>query len=190
MSDIKKKKDSKKYIIILAIIFILMIANMCLIIKIVAPKLNKKETKNISKNPSTSNQNQVEEISEEEEIRTLSEKDRMKRYIGIFLNNIEEGNYQDAYKVLNKDFRDTYFPTLKDFTDYADKNFKSNVLGVTYDNIERLGNNKTGNMYVIWITTDNIFAPKREEDEKEQTNFVIIENGYNNYEMSFSVNEE
>lgn len=191
MADIKKKKDSKKYIIILAIIFIIMIANMCLIIKLVAPKLNKKETKNVSKTQSTSNQNEIEEISEEDEIKTLSETNRMKRYIGIFFENIEEGNYQEAYNVLNKDFKDTYFPTLKDFTQYADKYFKSSLFGVTYDNIERLGNNKTGNMYVIWITTDNIFAPKREEDEeKQQTNFVIIENGYNNYEMSFSVNEE
>lgn len=190
MADIKKKKDSKKYIIILAIIFIIMIANMCLIIKLVAPKLNKKETKNVSKTQSTSNQNEIEEISEEDEIKTLSETNRMKRYIGIFFENIEEGNYQEAYNVLNKDFKDTYFPTLKDFTQYADKYFKSSLFGVTYDNIERLGNNKTGNMYVIWITTDNIFAPKEEDEEKQQTNFVIIENGYNNYEMSFSVNEE
>ena len=34
------------------------------------------------------------------------------------------------------------------------------MLGITYDNIERLGNNKTGNMYVLLLTISNIFQGK------------------------------
>ena len=65
------------------------------------------------------------------------------------------------------------------------------LIGIKYDNIERLGNNKTGNMYVLWLTIGSIYQGKLEEDEKlDQTNFVIIERDYNNYEMSFSVNLE
>ena len=63
------------------------------------------------------------------------------------------------------------------------------MVGISYDNIERLGNNKTGNMYVILLTISNVFQKKLNEDEKlPQTYFVIVEKDYDNYEMSFSVN--
>lgn len=188
---ITKKTSNKKYIIILAIILVIMVANMYLILNLFK---SKEKEKNVYSKPAENEQTEeIQEISEEDEIKTLSESNRMKRYIGIFFERIEEGNYQDAYSVLNQEFKDTYFPTLKEFTEYADKNFNPTVMGVTYDNIERLGNNKTGNMYVVWLTIDNIFAAKKTEEEaeaKEQTNFVIVEKDYNNYEMSFSVNEE
>ena len=62
---------------------------------------------------------------------------------------------------------------------------------MTYDNIERLGNEKTGNMYVVWTTISNMFMRKLKDGEKiAQTNFVIIEKNYNDYEMSFSVNDQ
>ena len=59
---------------------------------------------------------------------------------------------------------------------------------VEYNNIERLGNSKTGNLYVLWLTIGNMFQPKLAEDvEIPETNFVIIEYDYNKYEMSFSL---
>ena len=62
---------------------------------------------------------------------------------------------------------------------------------LTYDNVERLGNSKTGNMYVVWVTISNMFQSKlKDGEELPQTNFVIIEYDYNKYEMSFSVNQE
>lgn len=156
---------------------------------LIANSIMKNETPKIKNNqvePNNANQEQTEENNESdtEEIRTLSESNRMKRYIGNFFNNIEEGDYQKAYNILNAEFRSNYFPRIEDFKDYVDKNFKNNMLGVTYDNIERWGNNKTGNMYVIWITVADMAKGKKE------TNFVIIENDYNDYEMSFSVNIE
>ena len=118
----------------------------------------------------------------------MSESKRMKRYIGMFFEDIEEGKYLEAYSVLNEEFKNNYFPRLEDFEEYAKKYLNSNTLAITYDNIERLGNNKTGNMYVVWTTITDIFRPKLAEDEKiEQTNFVIIEKNYNEFEMSFSV---
>ena len=62
---------------------------------------------------------------------------------------------------------------------------------LTYDNVERLGNSKTGNMYVVWVTISNMFQSKlKDGEELPLTNFVIIEYDYNKYEMSFSVNQE
>ena len=46
-------------------------------------------------------------------------------------------------------------------------------------------------MYVVWITMGNIYQKKLADGEKlDQINFVILEHDYNNYEISFNVNEE
>ncbi len=158
-----------------------MIATACLITSLV----NKKQAENKA-NSKNSEQNQTseEKSSQDDELKSLSESNRMKRYIGKFFDDIETEEYMQAYNNLNEDFRKNYFTTLEDFIKYADSNFKTSMLGVTYDNIERWGNNKTGNMYIIWITVADSFKGKKE------TNFVIIEKDYNNYEMSFSVNLE
>lgn len=164
-----------------------MIATICVIIALMAPK--ETTEKNGILNFSETNKNKEQEETEEnDEIRSLSESNRMKRYIGIFFDNIEEGKYQEAYNVLNQDFKDVYFPTLEEFTTYANQNFNSSMLGVKYDNIERWGNKKTGNMYVLWLTIANATKMKKEGEEKPQTTFIIIEKDYNNYEMSFSKN--
>ena len=114
-----------------------------------------------------------------------------KSHVGFFLEDIENGDYQSAYDVLNEDFKKTYFTNLDEFKEYADKNFNSSIMTLTYDNVERLGNSKTGNMYVVWVTISNMFQSKlKDGEELPQTSFVIIEYDYNKYEMSFSVNQE
>jgi hypothetical protein len=184
----KKKKNNNMLVVAITILLILSI------IIIITIKSNKKEeNNNIIINQTVTN-SQDEETSEEiqtDEIKTLSETKRMKRYIGIFFDNIEAGNYETEYNKLNEEFKNNYFPTLNSFKEYVDKYFNTKYLGVTYDNVERLGNEKTGNMYVVWITTANLYMKKLSEDEElEATNFVIVEHDYNNYELSFSVNEE
>lgn len=163
-----------------------MIATICVIISLITPK--KATEQNAGIISSGTSDNQSGENSEENEIRALTESNRMKRYIGMFFDNIEEGNFQEAYNVLNQDFKDIYFPTLEEFETYANNNFNSTMLGVTYDNIERWGNNKTGNMYVLWLTIANNTRAQSENGERPQTTFVIIEKDYNKYEMSFSKN--
>lgn len=158
-----------------------MLATLCVIISLLIPK-QKLEKAGMQTPQSTVNNNVSENISEEDEIKSLSEANRMKRYIGMFFENIEQGNYQEAYNKLNEDYKITYFSSLQEFTEYANKNFKTKMLGVTYDNIERLANNKTGNMYVVQLTIADT------SKGKIKTDFVIIEKGYNDYEMSFSAN--
>lgn len=168
-----------------------MIANIILIAKIVGLKKEEKQLNGTSQAQSSSNNSEEEtpEVPLEEELKQMSESKRMKRYVGIFFENIENGNYEDAFKVLNSDFKKNYFnDNLNEFKDYANKYFNPSTMVVTYDNVERLGNNKSGNMYVLWLTIGNLFQPKLAEDQEiEQTNFVIIEYNYNDYEMSFSV---
>lgn len=186
MSNIKRKKrTNQKYIAIMIIAFIIMIAAVISILLILKSKTKEKNNNTVVTTEPTEEEI---EASEKEEIKNMSESKRMKRYIGMFFKDIEEGKYLEAYSVLNEEFKNNYFPRLEDFEEYAKKYLNSNTLAITYDNIERLGNNKTGNMYVVWTTITDIFRPKLAEDEKiEQTNFVIIEKNYNEFEMSFSV---
>ena len=169
-----------------------MIALIIFIIQLVLPKTTQTNENNQTKASEQTTENTTEEpISRREEVKDLTENARIKRYIGYFFEDIENGDYQSAYNVLNEDFKSTYFPTLDDFTTYAKKYFSSSLISMTYDNIERLGNEKTGNMYVVWTTISNMFMRKLEDGEKlPQTNFVIVEKNYDDYEMSFSVNNQ
>ena len=175
------------------VIAIIMMINLVIIIKLTKKPSSTAQTSNTINSTASSESNTEEEESQsrDEEVRNLSETIRMKRYIGFFLEDIENGDYQSAYDVLNEDFKKTYFTNLEEFKNYADKNFNSSIMTLTYDNVERLGNSKTGNMYVVWVTISNMFQEKLQDDEElPQTNFVIIEYDYNKYEMSFSVNQE
>lgn len=183
----KKSNNKKNLYIVISIVVIMII----LLIVILTVTQKRKNTENNSFSLKESNQAVEEELTQEEEIKTLSESSRMKRYVGIFFDNIENKDYQSAYNILNQEFKDTYFPTLNDFKEYANKYFDMSTVAITYDNIERLGNNKTGNMYVLWLSIGNIYQPKLAEDEEMlTTNFVIIEKNIGDYEMSFSVVEE
>ena len=89
----KKKKESLKYIFLFMLTVILMLGCIILIVKIISPKMNKNVIGNFQ------DEQQViepeEELSNEDEIKNMSETSRMKRYVGIFFENIEEGNYDD-----------------------------------------------------------------------------------------------
>lgn len=187
----QKKNNNIKYIVAIILIAIIMIINLIFIIRLT----KKPKSANQANNPisSESNNDDTEEDSgsREDDVKSLPETLRIKRYIGFFLEDIENGDYQSAYDVLNEDFKKTYFTNLDEFKEYADKNFNSSIMTLTYDNVERLGNSKTGNMYVVWVTISNMFQSKvKDGEELPQTNFVIIEYDYNKYEMSFSVNQE
>ena len=182
----KRNKKNDRILIIIGIIVAIMIIMLILILNLIKPKNQEVQTTNLEENTV------IEDISVEEEVMKMNESDRIKRYIGIFFEDIENEDYQKAYDVLNEDFRNTYFPNIEEFTTYVQKYFSSSNLGITYDNIERLGNNKTGNMYVVWIYIRNLLDlyktdEQRETEETNYINFVILEHDYNNYEMSFSV---
>lgn len=168
-----------------------MIINLIVIIRLTKKPKSANQANNSISSESNNDDTEEDSGSREDDVKSLPETLRIKRYIGFFLEDIENGDYQSAYDVLNEDFKKTYFTNLDEFKEYADKNFNSSIMTLTYDNVERLGNSKTGNMYVVWVTISNMFQSKlKDGEELPQTNFVIIEYDYNKYEMSFSVNQE
>lgn len=187
----QKKNNNIKYIVAIILIAIIMIINLIVIIRLTKKPKSANQANNSISSESNNDDTEEDSGSREDDVKSLPETLRIKRYIGFFLEDIENGDYQSAYDVLNEDFKKTYFTNLDEFKEYADKNFNSSIMTLTYDNIERLGNSKTGNMYVVWVTISNMFQSKLKDGEKlPQTNFVIIEYDYNKYEMSFSVNQE
>ena len=187
----QKKNNNIKYIVAIILIAIIMIINLIVIIRLTKKPKSANQANNSISSESNNDDTEEDSGSREDDVKSLPETLRIKRYIGFFLEDIENGDYQSAYDVLNEDFKKTYFTNLDEFKEYADKNFNSSIMTLTYDKVERLGNRKTGNMYVVWVTISNMFQSKlKDEEELPQTNFVIIEYDYNKYEMSFSVNQE
>lgn len=173
MPNSKKKKSNYRILILVIVLIIIII---CAII------LNKKNNKTTS---TTKNETQVESIADAEDqaiiakLQKLEERDRMEYYFGIFLDYIESGKYEKAYELLYSEFKENYFPTLEEFTEYVKATFPD-MADISHENIER-----NGDVYVLWITiTDSING---KPGEATQMNIVIRENDYNDFELSFSV---
>ena len=108
----------------------------------------------------------------------LGERDRMEHYVSSFITAIENQDYEDAYLMLNEDFKSNFFPSISDFEEYAKTKFPS-MISLNHTNFER-----NGDLYVMWVTLANPLAGKNSDKE---INFVVKENGLNDFELSFSV---
>lgn len=164
----KKNKKSKIYIILILII--------SMIIVFINMKKDKQEIL------------QEEKTAEEQEnemntlaVQQMEERDRMEYYFGIFLEYVENQRYENAYNLLNEDFKQNYFPTIDLFKEYI-SNIFTEMSDIEHENIER-----NGDVYVLWIYVTDALNGK--PGEKKKMNFVIKENDYNNFELSFSVQE-
>lgn len=116
--------------------------------------------------------------SEIELLKSMNERNRIEHYVTKFINYAENGEYENAYKLLNKKYKETYFPTESSFREYACQTF-SKMLDVEFVNFER-----NGDIYVSWVSlADSINGSP---EEKKEFNFVIKENDFNDFELSFS----
>lgn len=118
--------------------------------------------------------------SEIERLKAMTERARIEYYVTKFMNYIEAENYDEAYNLLNSDYKKNYFSSKKTFEEYVKNNF-SKMMDIDYTNFER-----AGDVYVIWMTiTDAINGGP---NSGKEINFVIKENDYNDFELSFSAN--
>lgn len=181
-----KRKKQKKQIKIIHLLVLLMV--MIFILFVVATYRvfqdnNLEPENNVDSNTDVViDLEKIENSADEEElnkIKGMTERDRIEYYIANFIRNLEEKNYEEAYSLLNKDFKKNYFPTIKDFIEYCQNKFTL-MLDVEYTNFER-----NGQIYISWITlTDAINGDKNSGVEM---NFVVKENDFNDFELSFSI---
>ena len=121
-----------------------------------------------------------EEDAELARIKKMTERARIEYYATQFINYVEAEEYAKAYELLNSTYKDNYFPNINKFKEYAQNNF-SKMMNVEYTNFER-----SADVYVIWLTiTDAINGTP---NSGKEMNFVIKENNYNDFELSFSAN--
>ena len=109
----------------------------------------------------------------------LNEGDRVENYVSTFMENIDNENFEAAYEVLYKDFKENFFPTYASFEDYVKNKFPT-LMSLEHTNIER-----NGDVYVVWTT---VYDMMKSRDEGLEINFVVQEYGIDDYVLSFQVN--
>ena len=198
---IKRKNSLEDYkinLIIAGIVLILMAVNIIMLIKYLTIDENA-QMQNSNTTASSVNTNTVLDDVTDEEGKQMSEQDRMRRYAIEFIDNLDNEEFDVAYGKLSEDFKKTYFPTQNEFEQYVRERIGTGELTINFRNIERLGNEKTGNLYVLWVDVYDVLGNEyvqnleenMTEEEKEEDsgnmNIVILEKDFNNYELSFSV---
>lgn len=184
---VKKKENIKAIVIILtAVVVLWTITNIANVISVF--KLAKRLDENIETNTITNisenvTAEEIEQNAKDRELEGLKDADertRIQQYCGTFIRHIENGEYDKAYDLLYPDFRNNYFKTLEDFTKYVQEKFPSDLILVSYDNIERQG------QYYILFTT--ITSPLQPDYSMEQR-FFFVENDFNDFKVSFEVKQ-
>jgi len=112
-------------------------------------------------------------------LRGMGERDRMNYYFSYFVDLVENKSYRAAYDLLNEEFKENFFETLEEFTEYAKKTFPK-MANLNYTNIER-----NGEIYVLWVEITDVLNGRK--DEKVEINVVIKEKDFAEIEMSFTV---
>lgn len=191
-------EDYKINLIIAGIVLILMAVNIIMLIKYLMIDENA-QMQNSNTTASSVNTNTVLDDVTDEEGKQMSEQDRMRRYAIEFIDNLDNEEFDVAYGKLSEDFKKTYFPTQNEFEQYVRERIGTGELTINFRNIERLGNEKTGNLYVLWVDVYDVLGneyvqnleenmtEEEKEDDSGNMNIVILEKDFNNYELSFSV---
>lgn len=175
--------DSKVFKILFLILIILIVV--MVVINTVYNREKSENSNNTSVNElSVENVLTAEEIEENtnqleiEDLKDKDERTRMQQYCGKFIRYIEEKDYDKAYALLYPDFKNNYFKTVEDFEKYAQEKFPSSLITVEYNNIER-----QGKYYILFTTIKTPLDTKYSMDQK----FILIENGFNDFQLSFDV---
>ena len=191
-------EDYKINLIIAGIVLIFMAVNIIMLIKYLTIDENA-QMQNSNTTASSVNTNTVLDDVTDEEGKQMSEQDRMRRYAIEFIDNLDNEEFDVAYGKLSEDFKKTYFPTQNEFEQYVRERIGTGELTINFRNIERLGNEKTGNLYVLWVDVYDVLGneyvqnleenmtEEEKEDDSGNMNIVILEKDFNNYELSFSV---
>lgn len=165
---------NNKIILILIVILIII----AIIISIIVNAI-KKETPNTN-NTTPSNEVHVktedEKMKEEiEELKKMSEKERITFYITKYISYIEKNEYDLAYNLLYDEFKNNYFPTIEDFKAYV-KNKYPNMMSINAHDIQR-----EGKYYIMSVTFADIINNEKNFLQK----FVVKEDNYDDFVLSF-----
>lgn len=173
---------NKKSKIILTVIISIVIIIIGIIIISIKNLNNKDNNLKDSNNISQDKPSNIESTDEEEtlikKLKSVSEAERIRTYLGKYFKYIENKDYEGAYKLLYPEFKQNYFPNIEDYQTYLEQQELPDMLAIEYNSITRQGE------YYIVLITINDFLPETSFVQKEKQ-FVIKENNYNDYFLSF-----
>lgn len=172
MNNNNKKKPLSAFIIISIILAIAIIA--LLVYNIITKNNNNEENKTVI-DTSTGQAISGEQL----ELYSMEESERIKYYFNVYIDYLENKEYEKAYNMLDDKFKNNYFKTLDSYTQYINNKY-SPIISVTYDNLNRMGN-----YYILDITFLDLFSSVDENMVGIQQKFVIYETDYNEYKISF-----
>ena len=173
-------KEQKKWIFIL-VILILGLLNLAILINEI--KLIKGEDKSaeISNSVVTNETNELDERTAyiQKHVEEQEENVRVQYYIADFLGLIESQKYEEAYKLLNADFKANNFDTLEKFIDFC-KIYPTADGVCKYSDFDRIGSS-------VYVMTATIGKINTTNEKMLQQTFVVRENAYNNYTISLQM---
>lgn len=127
--------------------------------------------------------NEVLEQAEKEAtqiFKNQSEKTRMKEYIVRYHQLLLEKNYEKAYDLLYPAFKENYFRTLEEYKEYCERTYPD-FSCIEYGDFQR-----EGTIYIWDICIKDVLDT---EDEGIVQKFVIKENDFEDFQLSFQVIE-
>lgn len=178
----KNKNVNNKFFRVMILILIIVLVLLFIVNLILRNTLQEQQEENVV-DTNTVTAEEIEQNAKDRELEGLinaDERTRIQQYCGTFIRHIENGEYDKAYDLLYPDFKTNYFKTLEDFTKYVQEKFPSDLIVVSYDNIERQG------QYYILFTT--ITSPLRPDYSMEER-FFFVENDFNDFKVSFEVKQ-
>ena len=169
----KENKKTKSLSIFIIILIILAIAIIAMLVYNIITKDNEGDKKVIDTITG-------EVISGEKlELYSMDEAERIKYYFNVYLDYLENKEYEKAYDMLDDKFKNNYFNTIDTYIQYVNNKY-SPIISVTYDDMIRMGN-----YYILDITFLDLFSSTDENMVGELQKFVIYETDYNEYKISF-----
>ena len=109
----------------------------------------------------------------------LSDEEKVKSNVYIFLEMINNKDYKHAYELLDKTFRENNFETLDKFKNHVKENFFSHNIDIYEANLKEEGNNY---VYTTQIVSDSSSAAEK----KKMTVIMKLKEG-TDFVMSFSI---
>ncbi len=117
------------------------------------------------------------ESQEINDLKNMTEKERIKTYVSKYLSYIENLDYEKAYNLLDDDFKQNYFKTIEEFETYA-KNLYPDIIIVEYEEMQR-----QGKYFILYLNIVDALGEKETITQK----FIVYELDYNDFIVSFEV---
>lgn len=175
-----KEKRKLIYILLVIVILILVFLNIRVFINNNFEKVGNNTKNEIINRAYNITTEEEDEQNRKNKLASLDTRNRMQTYFGTYISYIESKDYENAYNLLYDGFKQTYFPTLQDFANYAKDAYPSNIV-INYIDISR-----EGTMYILELQIiDALNSNKQTETESMQA--VILEEDINDYKISFEI---